>query len=473
MTPPEQLQLAGRPALKIIGNDFTLPRTDFWSSRLEPHRDNIKRAITSVGRIEFRNHPSFEYAGTGWLVTEDIVITNRHVAETFAFQQGGKFVFDKNHAEGRKIKVNIDFREEFQVDEEEEFEIVDVLYIEPRSGSDIAFLKVKRNGDIQRSVIPLANRIPPSKTEIVVIGYPARDSQRNPVEPSILLQIFEDIYDVKRLQPGEILSLNALNSEVPIFTHDCSTLGGNSGSIVFDYQTGEAIGLHFAGIFRQENHAVPATIVAQRLNDLLSGTLRVESSGESPVIVFASPTGMETVDNDTPVELEDTPCLSPEDEETSEDSILEGVPFPAVNTQLPISGTGYYSYSQHRHKQFGLSETIKAIQEIGKLWFTSHSSGPVFGVGNISLNGGGKMEPHQSHRTGLDVDIRLLRKDGARIGVTFKDPNYSLTRTQQLVNTILKNPILKVNLILCNDPRLKGVTPSPGHDDHLHVRFSK
>ena len=31
------------------------------------------------------------------------------------------------------------------------------------------------------------------------------------------------------------------------FTHDCTTLGGNSGSVVLDLTTGEAVGLHFAG----------------------------------------------------------------------------------------------------------------------------------------------------------------------------------------------------------------------------------
>lgn len=270
------IKLANRPALKIIENDFTAPRTNFWSSRLEPHRDTIKKAITSVGRIEFRNHPNLIYAGTGWLVTDNIIVTNRHVAETFAFQESGKFVFDQNHAEGVKIRVDIDFREEFRVDETEEFKITDVLYIEPRSGSDIAFLKVERSSDVRlRSVMPLATHISPTDGEIVVIGYPAKDSQRNPVEPAIMFEIFEDIYDKKRLQPGFITSVSGLENQVPIFTHDCSTLGGNSGSIVLDFKKGEAVGLHFAGIFKKENQAVPATIIVQRLQDLLSGKLKI------------------------------------------------------------------------------------------------------------------------------------------------------------------------------------------------------
>lgn len=467
------IKQAERPAIKIQNNSFETPRTDYWKTRLEPYRAIIDTAIKSVGRIEVReHHQGFEYVGTGWLVTDDIIVTNRHVAQYFAWQQGNNFTFQVNPFNNKKIKVNIDFREEFRIDEEEQFDIVDVLYIEPQQGSDIAFLKVKRSGDnISRSIISLATETVPGKSEIAVIGYPARDSQRNPIEPAKLLEIFEDIYDVKRLQPGEVISAELKTA--PVFTHDCSTLGGNSGSVVLDFKTGKAVGLHFGGKFASENYAVPAIIVEQRLNDLKSGKLKIESINESPIIIFSNPIDLEPVDNETPIGFDDDPCFCPLDDENLENLTLEAVPFPEVNAQLPTSGTGYYSYALFREKQFGLPETIKAIEEIGKAWFQNHRTGPVIGIGNISKNGGGFVPPHSSHQTGLDVDFRLLRKDGARIGITFRDPNYSLNRTQDLINTIINNSVLSVKLILCNDNNLKGVQPWPGHDDHLHVRFMK
>lgn len=468
------IKQAERPAIKILENSFETPRTDYWKTRLEPHRAIIDMAIKSVGRIEVREHPQgFDYVGTGWLVTDDIVVTNRHVAQTFASQEGTNFSFQINPFENKTIEVNIDFIEEFRINKKAEFEIIDVLYIEPQQGSDIAFLKVKRNGDVPRSFIPLATEVPKGGREIAVIGYPAKDSHRNPLEPAKLYEIFEDIYDVKRLQPGEVISATSVLEAVPVFTHDCSTLGGNSGSVVLDYKTGKAIGLHFGGRFKKENYAVPATIIQQRLDAFLSGKLKISSITESPIMVFPSLPDLETVDHETPIEFEDTPCLGPLDDESLEDLILEATPFPAVNTQLPISGTGYYSYSKFREKQFGLPDTIKAIKKIGELWFKKHPRGPVIGIGNISKNGGGPVPPHSSHQTGLDVDFRLLRTDGARIGITFRDPSYSLSRTQDLVNTILNNSVLSVKLILCNDNKLKGVKPWPGHDDHLHVRFKK
>jgi N-acetylmuramoyl-L-alanine amidase/Penicillin-insensitive murein endopeptidase len=180
----------------------------------------------------------------------------------------------------------------------------------------------------------------------------------------------------------------------------------------------------------------------------------------------------ETVDNETPIQFDDHDCKAfPRSDETDSPIILEAVPFPFVTVQIPTSGQGFYSYSANRDKQYGLAETIEAIESIASDWFSEHSIGPVIGIGNISLNGGGVMRPHKSHQKGLDVDFRLLRKDGARIGVDYQSPSYSRSRTQQLVDTIRANSVLDVDLILFNDPDVMGVEPWEGHDDHLHVRF--
>jgi hypothetical protein len=263
----------------------------------------------------------------------------------------------------------------------------------------------------------------------------------------------------KKVEAGPLIN----NDKGQIFYDDIDTQGGSSGSPILASKTETVVGVHTNGgcsAFSGANFGVSIGAIRQ--------ASKLINNQESSVTVFASPSEIETVDNETPIELEDTPCFSPLEEEN-----FEEVPFPAVNTQLPISGMGYYSYAQFRAKQYGLADTIKAIQKIGELWFTDHRSGPLIGVGNISKQGGGPVPPHSSHQTGLDVDFRLLRTDGARIGITFRSPSYSRTRTQALVNTIRSNPILQVKLILCNDDRLQGVQPWPGHDDHLHVRFQR
>ena len=45
--------------------------------------------------------------------------------------------------------------------------------------------------------------------------------------------------------------------------HDCTTLGGNSGSVVLDLDSGKALGLHFSGRFLTTNYAVRADVVKQ------------------------------------------------------------------------------------------------------------------------------------------------------------------------------------------------------------------
>jgi len=92
--------------------------------------------------------------------------------------------------------------------------------------------------------------------KVYVIGYPAWDGRRNDPEP--MKRIFAEIYNVKRLQPGEI-SGDALGAFE--FFHDCSTLGGNSGSPILDLETHRVLGLHFGGRFLEKNHAVPLWVL--------------------------------------------------------------------------------------------------------------------------------------------------------------------------------------------------------------------
>ena len=66
-------------------------------------------------------------------------------------------------------------------------------------------------------------------------------------------RLFANVYNVKRLQPGNFLRYLTGNN---LFTHDCSTLGGNSGSPVLDLDSHRIIGLHFGGSFQKFNNAV-------------------------------------------------------------------------------------------------------------------------------------------------------------------------------------------------------------------------
>ena len=255
--------LTGRPALLVKGDSWEAPTSTIWQNRLEEGRANLEAAIRATGRVEMRNHPRQDWAGTAWLVAENIVVTNRHVAEIFASSGGDGFTFRSNFL-GRRMRALIDFREEHQESEEDEFKVTEILHIEPEPGPDLAFLRIASSGNEDErlaSPLTLASELEADRF-VAVIGYPAADGLRN--DPEVMRRIFQDIYNVKRLQPGKLTSVTGA-----YITHDCSTLGGNSGSPVFDFHRGEVVGLHFGGKFQTKNIAVPAPVIAARLADVV------------------------------------------------------------------------------------------------------------------------------------------------------------------------------------------------------------
>ncbi|MFW9969249.1 MAG: DNA/RNA non-specific endonuclease [Candidatus Odinarchaeota archaeon] len=264
---PESIILDfGRPALLIRNDTFSIPESDIWKSRLLISKTKIENAIRSVGRIELLDHPSFQWIGTGWMVAENILVTNRHVALEFAEKvDSGKFDF-RVSPRYKKIRAKIDFKEEYHNPNSLEVNVIKILYIEEDTSKkpDIAFLEVKpTNGYLPRP-IPLNTSNRNVQDFVAVIGYPAKDSRNN---IDVMARVFNNIYQVKRLQPGQITSWDP-SSNIWYFSHDCSTLGGNSGSVVIDLETGEAIGLHFMGSYHENNYAVKADYILKCLKQL-------------------------------------------------------------------------------------------------------------------------------------------------------------------------------------------------------------
>ena len=274
---PETIVLrTGRPVLSVRNDSpeliFRDAESQVWKERLEKAKDQIHRAVLASGRVEVQNHPTFDWIGTGWLVRDDIIVTNRHVAKEFARKQGTQFRF-KPGTLGRTMKASIDFLEEAGRADERTFKLKQVLHIEGDTGPDMALLKVEQVGAVKLAApIGLSRHTPIAGQQIATIGYPARDS-RIP-ELDLMEDIFGDVFDKKRLAPGQVI--RATRRELQ---HDCSTLGGNSGSVVLDLESGDAVALHFAGRFLEANFAVPAVVIQQRLKDV------VNSEGRGTVAV--------------------------------------------------------------------------------------------------------------------------------------------------------------------------------------------
>ena len=251
----------GRPVLYIQDGQVQEPEAPLWKERVAKAAETLQRVLPSVGRIELRGHPRYSWVGTGWVVAPRVILTNRHVAETFARQQDDGFEFSLDPV-GKKVRARIDMFQEHQRANESEFRVQEILHIEPQTdtgGPDMAFLRIApldQDDVAHPPPLSLAETDPVDKQIIGAVGYAAWDGVRN--DADVMRRIFEGVYDVKRLHPGEIMGVP---DGVHYANHDCSTLGGNSGSAVIDFDTGEALALHYAGRYEGKNYAVKASAI--------------------------------------------------------------------------------------------------------------------------------------------------------------------------------------------------------------------
>ena len=253
----------GRPPLIVHGDAWEPAPIPEINRRLESARAGLTKAIGSVARLEVPNHESLPYLGTAWMIAEEVMITNRHVVEAFAYRAGGNVRFLSTPL-GQEYCPQVDFREEYEVQDAFEVPIREVLYLESRAPGlpDLAFVRVERHPKLPPP-IELDPIAPGFHDDIAVIGYPAADSGRN--DSLVMQRLFAGIYDVKRLSPGWIIGVDL---QVGLVEHDCTTLGGSSGSVLVSLNSGKAVGLHFMGEYRRSNYAIPATTVTSRLRAL-------------------------------------------------------------------------------------------------------------------------------------------------------------------------------------------------------------
>jgi endonuclease G len=296
----------GRPVLTVLGGRpklaFRDVESEIWRARLTASADRLQAATRAVGRINVRGVPQ-GYVGTGWLVDKNIVVTNRHVAQAFGGRRAGRLPFRRSGA--TPVDVSIDFLEEAGRRQRLAFQIVEIVHMEEDDGPDFVLLRVDEASNRRQLPAPIRLASTPARPEqqVAVIGYPARDS-RVP-DRRLMQSIFGNVYDKKRLAPGQV------NEARPdLLLHDCSTLGGNSGSVVVDLTTGEAVGLHCAGRFLETNYAVPAGVLAARMEQL--------RRPRPPVATSTAPQ----------VRPPSSPVLSPATQGwlTEQEPILEGVP---------------------------------------------------------------------------------------------------------------------------------------------------
>jgi S1-C subfamily serine protease len=211
-------------------------------------RTSIKPFLYSIGRIDIAPKDGI---GTGFLVSDGILVTNKHVVD----------ILSKGTGELEKGQAVVWFKVEADNTEDEKpTDITGVIAIHDEL--DIALLKVNKQKFTQtRQPLELDPKSADTGLPVVAIGYPFDDSKRNPL---FIKALFGKGWGLKRAAPGEVSSTGA-NS----IYHDCSTLGGNSGSPIVSMKTARVVGLHRDGYFLYRNEAVDAASLSQFMKEHL------------------------------------------------------------------------------------------------------------------------------------------------------------------------------------------------------------
>jgi S1-C subfamily serine protease len=213
------------------GSNLYNPNTEqLWNS----FRESVKPVLYSIGRIDMA---SGGMQGTGFLVSPELLVTNRHVLAKLSYGT-------ERLQEGQAV---VRFRQELGSRESPTAtaKILSVAGVHPTL--DMALLSVAPEEPLP--ALPLSERDAVENEDVAAIGYPLDDG-RNPV---FVGAIFQSNFGVKRAALGEVMEIG-----IDSLFHDCSTLGGNSGFPVFSLETGRVVGVHRSGSFMYRNEAVAA-----------------------------------------------------------------------------------------------------------------------------------------------------------------------------------------------------------------------
>lgn len=242
---PGALPEISRPAFPEWGD---------FSTRCAPHLYAIGR-VDRIGRSDLLTAP--EGVGTAFLVRDEkYALTNRHVVEELSFGTG---------ILGPGIAA---IRFAFEYGAPDALPPVPIARVLGMSDTiDLALLELEYPADFPadapgRSIVEFDTAWKPEPgARVAAVGYPQNDSLRNAL---YIPQIFGNRFGVKRIAPGE-----AIAEAGDIFFHDCSTLGGNSGSPLLSMPDARAVGVHFAGTFLRRNEAIKAASAETFLDTIL------------------------------------------------------------------------------------------------------------------------------------------------------------------------------------------------------------
>ena len=200
--------------------------SEIWGDRLAKAKPLLDAAIPAVGRINLTGG-GLDWVGTGWLVAENVLVTNRHVASEFVTRKGEGFTFAIGFCD--RISAHTDFLQEIDNPRTLVFKLTKPLHVEGSSGPDVAFFEIETLSGDHRLAKPIELATHIEMTEnVVTIGYPAYDS-RIP-EPDLMERIYGKVYNKKRLAPGGVTRV-----EQTRIWHNCTCPYRKSNSRILEH----------------------------------------------------------------------------------------------------------------------------------------------------------------------------------------------------------------------------------------------
>jgi V8-like Glu-specific endopeptidase len=234
-----------RPSFLIKNNQIdttSSPITD-WGEMLTARKDYLDFAIGCVGRID-----SFgTKIGTGFLIAKNLILTNKHVLEAISNNYQNNWAIYKG--------ANIDFGFEFKgIKSQNKCQLKSVVFCGDKEingkldhkNLDIALIEIENNKNILNYLpLNLNSNWANDEQTIFTIGYPTTSEGYS---YSLLDLLFKSQFGFKRISPGRIQS--NIDTSLPpwTFSHDATTLGGNSGSVIILLNDEKiSAGIHYGG----------------------------------------------------------------------------------------------------------------------------------------------------------------------------------------------------------------------------------
>lgn len=249
------IHVTGRPAMTYLDGRVEMPpqgagENERWRVLVATARSKINRVSASVGRVDLGHSAGLpDPRGTAWLIREDLAITNRHVADDLVENPSDDPAAWRLDG---SLMPTLNFSAVVQPSQTTFTPITGITYVS--DDLDLALLQIDPVAVASLQPLPLdwkrealGRAVPGPDGEatfdgahVYVVGHPLLHFS-TPASRAV----FGRADGGKRWCPGRLTDPHSGDTDIE---HDCSTLGGHSGSCVVSVHTHRILGLHFGGL---------------------------------------------------------------------------------------------------------------------------------------------------------------------------------------------------------------------------------